>query len=97
MAGGLRVGDTLELPELRLQKKAKSMQMFRCGRVGELGGKQKVCSCQPRAAVPGRQRAVDAGLPAKHRVSACTIQLLNHNHSHVCAGSQCRPAVAATA
>jgi len=29
MRGGVRVGDTLELPELRVQKKVKSMQMFR--------------------------------------------------------------------
>ena len=29
MRGGMRVGDTLELPELRQQKKIKSMQMFR--------------------------------------------------------------------
>ena len=29
MRGSLRVGDTLELPELRVQKKAKSMQMFK--------------------------------------------------------------------
>ena len=29
MRGSARVGDTLELPELRMQKKVKSMQMFR--------------------------------------------------------------------
>ncbi len=29
MRGGVRVGDTIELPELRQQKKIKSMQMFR--------------------------------------------------------------------
>ena len=31
MRGGVRVGDTVELPELRQQKKIKSMQMFRWG------------------------------------------------------------------
>lgn len=31
MRGGIRVGDTVELPELRVAKKVKSMQMFRWG------------------------------------------------------------------
>lgn len=29
MRGGVRVGDTIELPELKAQKKVKSMQMFK--------------------------------------------------------------------
>lgn len=29
MQGGAKVGEVIELPELRLQKKVKSMQMFR--------------------------------------------------------------------
>ena len=29
MRGGARVGDTLELPELRVQKTVKGMQMFK--------------------------------------------------------------------
>lgn len=29
MRGGVRVGDTVELPELKVQKKVKSMQMFK--------------------------------------------------------------------
>ena len=41
--GGLKVGDTLELPELRVQKKVKSMQMF----------KRPVQSCQQARAHRG--------------------------------------------
>ncbi|KAI3436710.1 hypothetical protein D9Q98_006125 [Chlorella vulgaris] len=42
MRGGVRVGDTVELPELKAQKKVKSMQMFRqpvqaCSRGDRLG------------------------------------------------------------
>ena len=41
MRGGVRVGDTVELPELRQQKKIKSMQMFRWG--------QELSDCVSRA------------------------------------------------
>jgi selenocysteine-specific elongation factor len=62
MRGGLRVGDTLELPELRLQKKAKSMQMFRravqaCGRGDRLG----ICVTQLDAKLVERGLACTPG------------------------------------
>ena len=62
MRGGLRVGDTLELPELRLQKKVKSMQMFRrpvqaCSRGDRLG----ICVTQLDAKLVERGLACTPG------------------------------------
>jgi hypothetical protein len=62
MRGGLRVGDTLELPELRLQKKVKSMQMFRrpvqaCTRGDRLG----ICVTQLDAKLVERGLACTPG------------------------------------
>ena len=63
MRGGARVGDTVELPELKVQKKVKSMQMFRCGAAveGETHAKG-VCCRLPRR---GRHlQLAPAGSPA---------------------------------
>ena len=58
MRGGMRVGDTLELPELRQQKKIKSMQMFRWAAGNAAVGSSGTCQL---AACGSRERSRACG------------------------------------
>ncbi|PSC71534.1 Selenocysteine-specific elongation factor [Micractinium conductrix] len=95
MRGSLRVGDTLELPELRVQKKAKSMQMFkqpvqacasgdRCGIcVTQLDAKlvERGLAC-----APGSVPTFEAAVASVEKIRFYSGELRSRSKMHVTVG-----------
>ncbi|KAL4858017.1 Selenocysteine-specific elongation factor [Chlorella vulgaris] len=95
MRGGVRVGDTVELPELRAQKKVKSMQMFRqpvqaCSRGDRLG----ICVTQldakqverGLACMPGTVPTFTAAVARVQKIRFYGAEVRSRSKMHVTVG-----------
>ncbi|EFN58810.1 hypothetical protein CHLNCDRAFT_48540 [Chlorella variabilis] len=95
MRGSVRVGDPIELPELRVQKKVKSMQMFRqpiqvCSRGDRLG----ICVTQldakqverGLACTPGTVPTFEAAVAAVEKIRFYSGEVRSRSKMHITVG-----------
>lgn len=97
LGGQIKVGDNLELPNLRVEKKVKSMQMFRKPvQMARQGDRVGICVAQldhtaierGLACTPGSMRTCETVLAVVQKIKFFTDPVLTKTKFHITLGHQ---------
>ena len=97
LGGQVKVGETIEIPNLKLEKKVKSMQMFRKPvQIARQGDRLGICVTQldadsierGLACTPSSMKSCDTVLAAVEKIKFFTDQVMNKSKFHITLGHQ---------
>ena len=97
LSGQVKIGDTIEIPNLKLEKKIKSMQMFRKPvQVARQGDRVGMCVAQldsnqierGLACTPGSMKSCECVLAAVQKIKFFTERVLSKQKFHITLGHQ---------